>query len=401
MRWMIVNTDYDPFIADLYRRRPRLHAASYDQQLAVRMATRFGTSDFYSHHLRELGHEARDIVANNAPLQMRWAREHGVGFTPARRWRFRLRRGLVPWLAREGGEEWLEEILAAQVRAYRPDVFYCHAIERLGGAFARRIRPHCGCVVGQHAAELPHQDFEGYDLLVSSLPNLVARFRAAGVASEYVPLAFEERVLADLRPTPRRYDVAFVGGLADPEHAPGVRLLERLAERCHVAVWGYGAHKLPADSPLRRTARPPIFGLEMFQALAAARIVFNRHSAVAGPHANNMRLYEATGVGAALLTDEKSDLHALFTPGVEVATYCDAEDCIAQVAALLADEPRREALARAGQQRTLREHTYRQRVPRIVAHVAALFAPSDARSARRSRTEAPPRAAAAPAPALR
>lgn len=373
MRWMIVNTDYDPFIAWLYRRHRGLHDASYEAQLATRHATRFGTSDFYSHHLRALGHEASDFVANNPMLQMRWARERGVGFTPHRRWRFRMRRGVVPWLWRERGEEWLEEILLAQVRAYRPDVFYCLAIERLGGAFARRIRPYCGRIVGQHAAELPHFDLEGYDLLISSLPNLVSRFRQAGLASEYVPLAFEDRVLADLRPAPRRYDVVFVGGLAGAEHAWAVRLLERLAERHRVAVWGYGAERLPRGSRLRRVSGPPIFGREMFQVLSEARIVFNRHSSVAGPHANNMRLYEATGVGAALLTDAKSDLHTLFTPGEEVATYNDAEECVAQVDALLADDRRREALATAGQQRTLRDHTYRRRIPRIAACVESLF----------------------------
>jgi hypothetical protein len=47
-------------------------------------------------------------------------------------------------------------------------------------------------------------------------------------------------------------------------------------------------------------------------------VALNRHIAAAEGHANNMRLYEATGVGTCLLTDRGSNLGELFEVGREV-----------------------------------------------------------------------------------
>ena len=97
----------------------------------------------------------------------------------------------------------------------------------------------------------------------------------------------------------------------------------------------------------------------------------NRHIDAAEGHANNMRHYEATGVGAALLTDRGSNLGELFEPEREVATYADVEELVTRAQELLADEHRRDALARAGQERTLREHTYPQRMSELEAILAS------------------------------
>jgi spore maturation protein CgeB len=75
-----------------------------------------------------------------------------------------------------------------------------------------------------------------------------------------------------------------------------------------------------------------------------------------------MRLFEATGVGAALVTDEASNLGELFDPGREVVTYATADELVERVAHLLEHEDERAAIARAGQERTLREHTYDRRM---------------------------------------
>jgi spore maturation protein CgeB len=100
----------------------------------------------------------------------------------------------------------------------------------------------------------------------------------------------------------------------------------------------------------------------MFRLLHAARISLNRHIAEAEGHANNMRLYEATGVGSLLLTDEGSNLAELFDPGTEVVTYTGVDDLVEKARHYLAHEDERRAIAAAGQARTLREHTYELRM---------------------------------------
>ena len=104
----------------------------------------------------------------------------------------------------------------------------------------------------------------------------------------------------------------------------------------------------------------------MFRVLAESRIAVNRHIDVAENNANNMRLYEATGVGALLLTDAKQNLGDLFTVGAEVVAYRDEDELVEAVDHYLAREDERRAIAEAGQRRTLADHTYAVRMQELV-----------------------------------
>lgn len=369
VRFFIVNTDYTEFLHWLYTQHPGLEQRPYDEQHRIRMDSLFGTANFYSSNLRKLGHEAWDVIANIEPLQKQWAREHGIK-TDGARWRFRMRRGIVPWLYRQRAQNWMYSILAAQIKAYQPDVLYCMAMETIGSDLLRSIQGYYRLAIGQHAATPLQQDISAYDLVLTSLPNQVDHFRRQGLKSELLRLAFEPKVLNRLRLDIRHYDIVFVGGLGSI-HEGGTKTLESLAEQCKVTVWGYGLENLPVNSPLRRYCHGTIWGVKMYQALRDARIIFNRHSDLADRHyANNMRLYEATGVGTLLLTDHKRNLADLFEPGKEIAAYRDTDECLALARYYLDHDDEREAIAQAGQRRTLSENTWRQRMQELVEIVS-------------------------------
>jgi spore maturation protein CgeB len=105
---------------------------------------------------------------------------------------------------------------------------------------------------------------------------------------------------------------------------------------------------------------------------------------VAEGYSNNMRLYEATGSGALLLTDPGRNLAELFEPGREVLVYTGAADLAAKIAHHLEDEEERRAIASAGQARTLRDHTYEQRIAELAEVLQARLGSATHRSARRS-----------------
>jgi spore maturation protein CgeB len=104
----------------------------------------------------------------------------------------------------------------------------------------------------------------------------------------------------------------------------------------------------------------------MYRAIARSHVTFNRHIDVAENNANNMRLYEATGVGTLLITDRKQNLGQIFEPGREVVVYSDAEEAVRLIRYYLAHPHEAAEIARAGQARTLRDHTYRQRMVSLV-----------------------------------
>lgn len=383
MKFLIVDIYYAKFLESFYQKRPALLTSSYQEQLGQLMAECFGTADFLSRNLRLLGHDAYDVVINCEPLQQAWAREHGlrIGMIPV------MLDGLVhrknhwysavaaqisrvsplwwQWLYERGS--WLLKVLAAQIEEHRPDILYVHAVNALPDSFLQDMKAHVKLIVGQYAAPLlPTASLDSYSLLISALPSMVQSFRERGINSEYLPLAFEPSVLKKLRMSqPRRYGLAFVGSLSR-DHVAGNALLERASAEIEMDIWGQGIQQLPPESPVHSRYRGEAWGLSMYQVLANSKIALNRHIDMAGKYAANMRLYEATGVGAMLLTDHKENIHELFDPGREVVTYRDADECLSLAEYYLTHEDERCAIAEAGQRRTLAEHTYYQRMQRLV-----------------------------------
>lgn len=103
----------------------------------------------------------------------------------------------------------------------------------------------------------------------------------------------------------------------------------------------------------------------MYQVLRDSFLTLNHHGDVP-PYANNCRLFEATGVGTLLVTDWKANLHEMFEPGKEVVSYRTPQECAEMIQYYLEHDDEREAIARAGQQRTLRDHTYYKRMQEFV-----------------------------------
>ncbi|ETR64862.1 MAG: hypothetical protein OMM_15232, partial [Candidatus Magnetoglobus multicellularis str. Araruama] len=104
------------------------------------------------------------------------------------------------------------------------------------------------------------------------------------------------------------------------------------------------------------------YGLDMFRLLAQSRITINRHVDAAENNANNMRLFEATGCGALLITDYKDNLDELFEIGKEVIAYHSPEECVELIKYYLNHPDEAQKIARAGQERTLRDHSYSLRM---------------------------------------
>ncbi|MDF0643620.1 MAG: glycosyltransferase [Nitrospira sp.] len=360
MRFLILDTDYPAFTAWLYAENPGLEGKPFDEQLGVHTEACFGMAGFCAKHLRALGHDAQDLHVNNEIMQKRWAQEHGVNI--GLDWEFRLRRGIVPWISHSDPRRWFYTILAAQIRWYRPDVILNLAMDGISSVFLKEMKPHTGLLAGQIAAYLPTgENWSVYDLVISSLPNFVEYFRGIGVRSEFNRLAFEPSVLHTLKHQKKNILVSFVGSFTS-SHSKRDQLLERLCVTLPTNVWGVGIERLPQDSSIRSCYLGAVWGINMFRILAGSKIVINYHSDVAQSYANNMRLYEATGTGALLVTDWKENLHEMFQLEKEVVAYRGLDECVEKVRYYLEHDDEREAIALSGQRKTLQTHTYFQRM---------------------------------------
>lgn len=449
MRFAVIAFNYDNFLAELYGRHPEWPVLSYADQMSRIHARCFGTADFYSDGLRACGHEARDFIWNNDHLQTAWCRENAPELAARRPGDRRALHG------------WLTAVLEEQLRRYRPDVIFHITVYDFSPEESARLAGHTRLFVGQCAYPLrKDRPLNHVDLMLSSLPPFVERFRSMGLRAEHLPLGFDPRIterLAALRTggagagspesgeaaaaaefgadrlrmpeaggravesarsfssavsvsetfraahgeahgavyrdasveglrgnvgqnvgqnicqnngqnngqAGRDIDVIFTGGFCE-QHRPRTDFLEEVARRLDIRFHGYtDGRGFPPGSAIAPGLREPVWGLAMFELLARAKIVLNAHAPWADGWANNMRMYEATGMGACLVTENSPNIRDFFEPGAQAAVYGSAGECVRVVRELLGNRTLRESIARAGQARTLRDHTYRARAGQL------------------------------------
>jgi spore maturation protein CgeB len=407
LRLQVLVAEKPHYNTRFYAARPTLAAQPYADQLAALRADWFAWQVFWSDALAGLGYETDVVIANAEPLQRRWASENGVTYAPDR---------------------WLFDITAAQVKAFKPDVLFVTSYHAFNAPYLRKLRadnPSIRLVLGWCGAPYVDPDvFYTFDLILSNIPELVAHFCAQGHDCRHVNHAFEPRVLEHIntKALPNA-DFTFVGGIIrrDQFHHGREELLLELIKRTDLQIYttllpapprvryeialrrfaydsvrraervGVPVKKLPligkiarwnrrprypsmyGEPSLLRRTQPPVFGLAMYQQLHDSRVTLNTHIDISASSASNLRLYEATGVGACLLTDWKENITGLFEPDTEIVTYRSADEAVEKVNYLLAHADQRRSIAAAGQRRALRDHTVGQRAAAVDEIVAGFL----------------------------
>lgn len=334
------NSGYYPSYGPRLRRLAG-NAVTFQQQLQVFFDDRYGAS----HMLLPVARADPDAFFTNwddKRLQHAWAREAGLPKKVT-----------------------LEEILLAQIEAHRTEVFYNLDPVRLSNSFIERLP---GCVkktIAWRAAPSGDVDFSKHDLVVCNFPSILADLQRRGYRTAYFAPSHDSVMDRFAAKGDRPIDVLFVGGYSR-HHTRRAEILNavaglagqfkivfhldqsrlsRLAESPIGSLLPLARHRRP--SAVRSVSRPPVFGLELYQALSQAKIVLNGAVDMAGNERGNMRCFESMGCGALLLSDEGNYPDGMVA-GVTLVTYSSPADTTAQIRRLLADSEQRGAIAREG-----------------------------------------------------
>jgi len=346
----IVDTYYPNFIDSI-----PLYGDDYQSELKRVLVRGFGTADFYSKNLRRLGWEAIDIIANHRELQRLWCLENNVNLSNP------------------------IEIAEEQIRRFNPDVLFCQDLSFFPSGLLARM--DIKVLAAQCSCPMPSVDnVKQFDIIFTSFPHYLARMHKMGAKHVvFNSLAFEPSILDSpkLHQT-SLYDCVFIGGVGTPSHWKyGMEVLEAVAEEIPgMRFFGYGYDLLKNDNPIKRKYIGPAWGLEMYDIMRNSKVVLNRHGEVAENFANNMRMFEATGCGACLVTDTKTNLKEYFNimePNNDIVPYSCPEDAVSKIKSLLENEERRARIARNGQLKTLSTHTYLQRMGDISECLRAIL----------------------------
>ncbi|NEE00182.1 CgeB family protein [Phytoactinopolyspora halotolerans] len=116
-------------------------------------------------------------------------------------------------------------------------------------------------------------------------------------------------------------------------------------------------HQLHAGHPVFREDKARVFR-------TAAAVLNNLHPAEM--HGVNLRLFEATAAGAAVLCERRPVLKDLFDLDAEVAPFGDVAELVGRARELLESPDRARSVGDAASLRAHAEHTYEHRLPTIL-----------------------------------
>jgi len=362
MKILIIDTYYEFFLREFYsKRRGELEGLNYSVHRDRLMKHRFSSSDAMSYFFRKEGWEAEEVVFNDNELQAKWARENGVAA-------FRL-----PGIVAKGvnflfGVDWRFGVLKEQVRRLKPDIIYIKEQSLLTDAMVGELKDMTRLIAMQVGSRLlKRRTYQHIDLVFTSFPHFVSMFEKRGLRASYLRICFDSRVAQEIKRQPLLHEVTFVGGITFGQHRTRNEILETASREFPLKWYGYSTSPWHQSGTLKKNWCGPVWGLDMYQALADSLVTINSHGEIAGKYANNVRLYEATGVGTCLLTDWKENIPDLFEPETEIVTYRSVPEFREKLGYLLAHPAECKKIGRAAQIRTLKEHTYAHRVRELIA----------------------------------
>lgn len=365
MKIILVDTAYAGLLKKLgLLENPSKKGIGYQEAAKKLDAEAFGSFPLYERSLRDLGHDVQLITPNNRLAQLIWARANGVKvwFSHAvffSHWEWISR---FPFFG-HWFQHWspVGRILKAQLISAQAQLVLVGDLSLLSASQIRGIREATGCIIfGQIAAPLPSRShLSSYDLIFSAHPGIVMALTKQGLDAKFLPLAFGEP--ADIvAPTPydrRRNTAAFIGSFGR-HHRINYTLLEALKHVCpDIEIYGNPSMRKLKGLGLEGNYKGKVFGKEMLEIFGQVKVGVNRHAKFANSFAVNMRMYEVTGRGAALLTESFENLHDLFPEG-SVVGYEDSIDAAKLLDQLLNEGLPARDIASKGQIHTLEKHTY-------------------------------------------
>ena len=290
----------------------------------------------------------------------------------------------------------LHDVLLAQIRWFQPKVVFLMDHDLLKEKFAQKIRGQItgAFLVGYNGLGVPETKiFEALDLVLTPLLHIEQNFQKAGLHTFRFRPGFP-RKMANLPARPRTIPTAFCGsvGVSEETHGPRLRFLANLCREANVDLF---LHGLPPWKPFslaqikrrlggrRQLAdnlamlgsknHGEVFGAKMFETLATVQTLLNHHVATARGESVNMRLYEGTGMGCCVLTEETRDLRKKFEVDREILTYRTETEALEKIRYLREHPSVAAEIGQRGRCRTLGEYCMDDEIARFGEKIVSLL----------------------------
>lgn len=380
-RLLEITTIYETYLSNFYDKNQNIDSLSYDELYSLLMEDCFAESDFIHRYLRQIGIESKVVFYNNLKLQRKWKEDFA---------------NCEPF-----------EIVMKQIRNYEPDVIYIGDITIMSKEQLLRIKDYAddkkaklvGFCFFLPTSQNVMDVITLFEQIYTGAQYYVDIYRAKGINAKLLRHAFEPSVYTKFAAKCRKNEVVFLGNvfLGKDIHSNRLDMLKRLIDsEVPYSFYGgiYGGEN--GGSVLRRIKNsvypnkeqrmiryitdrnrhnhyPNIFGSQYYRVLSAHSVCTNCHIAAVGQGAGNMRMFEATGMRTCLLTDAREENAEIFEVDKEIVTYSTMEEFQDKVKWLTEHPEQAAQIAKAGQEKTFRVHSYKNKALTLNESLQELF----------------------------
>lgn len=368
MKFMQLLDFYPAYLTNLHQRYPELKHQSFALQQEMLFQDGFYGNHMFAPYLKAFGYETQFMIINDPYSQKKWMEEQGFATD-----------GLD---LTQVAQTYV--VAQKQVQAFQPDILFISTPIIFDSHFIRFLAKRPPFVIGWRAAHIgPTVDWTEFDLILSNVNELLetAMQRGARGVAKFHP-GFPNIVLDQLNHIPdltKKRDVSFAGQITT-QH------LKRHEHLKEIGKWPLGlegefsidyfigtffeqGHPFHTGLDLAVSVfmynHGGLWGMDMYRMLAESRICFNDLIDIAAGQSGNMRLFETTGVGSFLLTEWTQDLGQFFELGQEIESYQSLPELKEKIYYYLNHPEAREAIAKNGQARCLRDYSMEKRAKEL------------------------------------
>lgn len=378
-RLLEIASFYQKYLEYFYKKNTDLSNLDYKEHLKLLLSDCFAECDFIHPEFTKLGVESDIIIYNDEKLQRKWNEKYKNCS--------------------------LFEIACAQIKSFKPDVIFFSDMTILNEEQYNHIRNMLDnkCkFVGWHFTTINDSNkniFKSFDQVYTGSKYILTLIKQYCKDVRLLYHGFAPSILNTIEQGKRENKIVFPGSIFMGEeiHNNRIDMFGKLYSKnipCEFYGNIYGSFlphtpkqlvkwilqknkpskdRITTEKLLRKNIKQSVFGLDYYRVLANYSICVNQHAAIACTGSGNMRMFEATGMGACLLTDYREENVDLFVPDEEIVVYKNYDELIDKAEYLINNPAIASEIAKRGQQRTLNTHSYKQKAEKMNEYILELF----------------------------
>lgn len=358
-----ITSQYVKYIKDFYRENPNVDDLTYDELFNMFTEQGFAEANFIHPYLRNMGIESKVIFYNNKTLQYKWS-------------------PLCKNLS-------LFELLLMQIKEYCPDIILISDMPSFDLEQLKMIKESVSnktiYLVGYYFSELNNKFFEvvsQYDQIYTGSNGYVNLMRNKEIPAFLLRHAFDSSIINKLDVCEKSNAVCFSGSIVVGKtyHNNRIEILNKMMEyKIPYDFYGeiYGIQKEDKNlkillDKIENNRHDANYGIKYYSIISQYTIGLNLHAPCIDG-AGNMRMFETTGVGTCLLTDYRDENCEMFDVDNEIVEYSSSEELLDKVRWLINYPSKAKEIAKAGQKRTLKDHTYKNKAEQLNEYIQKLL----------------------------